>query len=89
MAEEQTKEKAADKGGDLLKKACRAYGIDERHVFSSRYDEAAQCVVVVTAGGTRVRFSEKDQVERKLSDIQVTGINPDLERRKPVAGKKR
>jgi hypothetical protein len=69
----------------LLEKACKAYGIDKQYVFSSAIgDDGA--VVIVTNGGSKVRWFEGDKPE-PLDQIAVTGINPKAAKRKVVAGK--
>jgi len=92
--EEQPKNMPGNQGGPestntgdfkgLIAEACRAYGIDKKFVLSSRMDGDA--AIIVTQGGAKVQYRKGDEVE-KLSPIRVTGVNPENERRKPVAGK--
>lgn len=70
-------------GDKLIAEACEAFGIAQKHVMSSRYDAAAKEAVILTNGGTRVRYKAGDKVE-KLDEIAVTGINPKA--RKVIAG---
>ncbi len=81
-------EKDDKKGKALIDEACKAYGIASKYVFSSRIDEETGEAVVLTNGGSKVRFKSGDKVE-KLSDIQITGINPAAAKRKPIVGKAR
>lgn len=73
-------------GDKLVAEALAAYGIDKKYVFASKYDEKGKEVIIVTSGGTRVRFKAGDKVE-KLGEIAVTGINP--VKRKVIAGKEK
>ena len=74
----------------LIEAACDAYGIDEESVNSMRIEEGA--AVVVTKGGSRIRYrrgDEKAEGFKPLGYVQVTGINPNAKKRKPIAGKER
>jgi len=71
-------------GDKLIAAVLKAYGIDEKHVHTARYDEATKTAIVLTNGGKRVRFQEGDKPE-PLSEIAITGINP--VKRKPITGK--
>jgi len=73
-------------GEQLIAEACKAYGIDPKCVFSSRYDAQTGEAIVVTNGGAKVRFKAGDKVEQ-LDPIAVTGINPKAAKRKVIAGK--
>lgn len=75
-----------EKGKALIDKACEAYGIDPKYLFGSRVD--GDEVVLVTNGGKKVRYKASDEVE-PLGVIAVTGINPENEKRKVIAGKKK
>ena len=72
---------AADK---LIAAACEAYGIAPKYVLASRIDQATGEAVIVTHGGSKVRFQTGAKVE-PLDQIAVTGINP-KPKRKPIAG---
>lgn len=80
MAEDKVK-KAGD---DLIAEACKAYGIDQKFVFASSVKNGE--TVILTTGGTRVRFKAGDQV-KPLSEIAITGINPEWEKKKVIVGK--
>lgn len=84
MAEDKKEQNAS--GDKLIAEACAAYGIDKKYVFASRYDEKTKETVIVTNGGSRVRFKAGDKVE-PLNAIAVTGINP--VKRKVIAGKEK
>jgi hypothetical protein len=69
----------------LIDEACRAYGIGKDYVFASRVDAATGEVVIVTVGGSKVRFKRGDKPE-PLNQIRVTGVNPEAKKRKPITG---
>ena len=76
----------ADKGkGDLTAEALKAYGIDRKYVLKSRMDPRTGEAVVVTVGGAKVRYKAGASVQ-PLSEIRVTGVNPEWKKRKPIAG---
>lgn len=81
--EKKVAEKAA-KDQALIDKACNAYGIESKYLFASSIKKGV--VTILTNGGKRVRYKPGDKVE-KLGDIAITGINPELEKRKVIAGK--
>jgi hypothetical protein len=84
MAKE--KEEKNESGDNIMKQARDAYGIDPKYVLADRYDAATGEVIIVTNGGSKVRFKAGDKVE-KLDEIAITGINPKAAKRKVVAGK--
>lgn len=84
VPEEEREPTKAEKA--LIAEACKAYGIAEKYIFSSSVRNGV--AVIVTHGGTRVRFAKGDEVE-PLGYIQVSGVNPEWGKRKPVAGKKK
>lgn len=67
---------------------CKEMGISPEFVFASNVDRGTGAVTVLTNGGARVCVAPGDEIPR-LTEIQITGVNPELARRKPVAGKKR
>jgi hypothetical protein len=67
---------------ELILKACEAYGIDPKYVFSSAVKDGE--AVILTNGGTRVRYRAGDKGE-PLKEIAITGINPEA-KRKVIAG---
>ena len=72
----------------LIQAACAAYKIDSEHVVKARIEDGA--AVVLTVGGARIRYRHGDEGEKgfkPLSQIQVTGINPENEKRKPLVGR--
>jgi hypothetical protein len=71
-------------GDKLIAAACDAYGIGKKFVAGSRYDEQTSEAVIVTNGGTKVRFKDGDEVT-KLDIISITGINP-APKKKPITG---
>ena len=81
------KNEKPDAGKALIGAACSAYGIDQKFMLAARVDEDG-AAVVVTAGGTKVRYAKGDEVE-KLDAVRVTGVNPKAKKRKVVAGKER
>ena len=95
MAERDQDGKFAGKGEDkkvikveeaMIREACKAYGIPEKYVLSSKYYPESGLAVIVTHGGDKVRFKKDDEVE-ELAPERVDGIS----RKKPryVAGKKK
>lgn len=86
MDEEKKEEKKQKNGiGDkIIAQACEAYGIAPKYVFASRFDEATGTAIIVTQGGSRVRFKTGDKVA-PLGQVAVTGIST-RPKRKPVAG---
>lgn len=68
----------------LIEKACKAYEIAPKYVFASAVKDGM--VTIVTAGGSRIRWKEGAEI-KPLTQIQITGVNPELERRKVIAGK--
>ncbi|MFA5423046.1 MAG: hypothetical protein WC374_04245 [Phycisphaerae bacterium] len=72
-------------GDKIIAMALAAFGIDPKFVFASNYDENTKEAVILTNGGTRVRFKEGDKVE-KLDEIAITGINPKNAKKKVIAG---
>jgi hypothetical protein len=83
MAKKKTENEIGDK---ILAAALKAYGIDEKFVLDSAFNEETGAVVIVTNGGSKVRFKEGDK-PRLLSDIAIMGINPAAAKRKVIAGK--
>ena len=73
-------------GDKLIAMALAAYGIGKQYVLGSCYDELAKEAIIVTNGGSKVRYTE-GQVVEKLREIAVTGINP--VKRKVIAGKEK
>jgi len=75
----------------VIKAGCEAYGIESRFVFNARIDRLSGEAVILTNGGKKVRYLpgyEEKKDFRKLNEIEVTGINPKNEKRKPITGKK-
>ena len=75
---------------ELIAAACNAYHIEDKFVFKARIEDGA--AVVITAGGARVKYHAGDEEAEDfvpLSFVQVTGINPNAKKRKPIAGKDR
>jgi hypothetical protein len=71
----------------LIAQGCKAYGIDPKYLFSSRIDDTTGEAILVTHGGSKVRYQAGQDVE-KLNSIAVTGINP-KPKKEPIAGKKK
>lgn len=59
----------------LLDAALKAYGIDKKYLLS-HYENDYGTVTLLTYGGTRVSYSKDMKDINKLTDIQITGINP-------------
>jgi hypothetical protein len=75
-------------GDKLIAEGCKAFGIEGKNVFTSRYDADTKTAIIVTAGGSKVRFQDGDK-PAPLSQIAVTGINPAAAKRKVIAGAKK
>jgi hypothetical protein len=77
----------ADKtiGDKLIADACKAYGIGPKFVAASRYDDDSQTAIILTNGGSKVRYKDGDK-PTPLDEISITGINP--AKRKSITGKK-
>ena len=86
MAENGNSKTENKAGEELLAAACKAYGISKEHVFASNYYPEAGEVVIVTAGGTKVRFKKGDKVEA-LEPVRVDGVI--RKKMKPVTGAKK
>lgn len=88
-AEEKPELTAAEK--KLIAEACDVYGIGDKYVFAAGIDkEAARpTAVIVTAGGAKVRYAAGDTVELPLTEIRITGVNPEAARRKVIAGRRK
>lgn len=69
----------------LIDEACKAYKVPSEYVMNSRIDAAGHAVIL-TKGGAKVRYAKGMEVE-PLSQIRITGVNPDAKKRKPIAGK--
>jgi len=84
MTEDKAKEEGKGKSADekLIAQACEAYGIDPKFVIGRAVRGGV--AVIVTNGGSKVRFKPGDHVV-PLDPIAVTGINP-KPKRKPIAG---
>lgn len=89
MAEEEKdlkEEKGKNAIGDkLIAEGCKAFGISKEFVFAGRFDAATNTAIIVTAGGSKVKYWAGDK-PAALSQIAVTGINP-AAKRKVIAGK--
>lgn len=88
MADEKDKaaEKALGKGPDkLILEACDAYGVAWQNVMASAIDPATGEAILVTFGGKKVRY-KKGQAVQKLSELEITGVNPKARERKPITG---
>ena len=83
MAKQTTGNEIGDK---ILAAALKAYGIGEKYVLDSAFNKETGEVVIVTNGGSKVRFKEGDKPQ-PLDDIAITGINPAAAKRKVIAGK--
>jgi len=70
----------------LIADAVDAYKIPSEYILSSGIDSQTGEAVLVTYGGAKVKFS-KGTVIVPLNQVQITGINPDAKKRKPIAGK--
>lgn len=93
MAEEKDKPKAEDDARPkaeqaLIDEACKAWGVDKKYLFAAGIDAATGEAVIVTNGGMKRRWKKGDKPQ-PLSEIEVTGVNPEWDRRKPITGGKK
>ena len=92
MAMAMAKEKIGGKTNEIgdkieiVAEAIKAYGIDQEYVFASKsYPETGEAVIL-THGGSEVRYKRGD-TPVPLSETAITGINPEMAKRKVIAGK--
>jgi len=86
MAKEKIGGKINEIGDKIVAEAMDAYGIDQKYVFASKsYPETGEAVIL-THGGAEVRYKRGD-TPVPLSETAVTGINPEMAKRKVIAGK--
>lgn len=76
-----------DKKGSLIEEGCAAYGISKKFLLASAIDTLTGEAVLVTTGGTKVRFAAGQKVE-PLNQIRVTGVNPNPKKRQIAGAKK-
>lgn len=82
-----SKNKASDEmQAPGIREACEAYGIEEEYLLDAVVRE--ETVTLITAGGFKVTWSQGMEVS-PLTRIQITGINPENAKRKPITGGKR
>ena len=86
---EEIEETLSESDIALIEAGCEAYDIAPEFVFSSGIDRETGEAVILTNGGKRVRFARGQTDVAPLTQIEITGINPDLKKRKPVAGKEK
>lgn len=72
---------------ELIEAACQAYGIAAKHLLGSNIDRSTEEAVLVTNGGAKVRY-KAGQAVTKLSEIRITGINPNPKRRQLTGARK-
>lgn len=72
---------------ELLAAGLKAYGIERDFLAGAGMDPATGQAVLVTAGGSKVRWplGDGEQLAR-LTPVQITGISASA-RRKPIAGR--
>jgi hypothetical protein len=63
----------------FFEEALKVYKIPEEFVFSSRIDRENNEVVIVTAGGKKLRHRKGEAAKAKLSEVDITGILPEVE----------
>ena len=85
-AEAKKAEAGEKKQPALIAEGCKAYGIDKKYVFASGINKETGEAVIVTDGGKKVRYAKGDEVA-ELSQIEITGVNPEWKKRKPITGK--
>ena len=88
MAKEKIKSETNEIGDkiEIVAEAIKAYGIDQKYVFASKFYSETGEAVILTHGGAEVRYKTGD-TPVPLSETAVTGINPEIAKRKVIAGK--
>ena len=86
MAKEKIGGKTNEIGDKIVAEAMNAYGIDQKYVFASKFYSETGEAVILTHGGAEVRYKTGD-TPVPLSETAVTGINPEMAKRKVIAGK--
>ena len=86
MAKEKIEGKTNEIGDKIVAEAMNAYGIDQKYVFASKFYSETGEAVILTHGGSEVRYKTGD-TPVPLSETAVTGINPEMAKRKVIAGK--
>lgn len=70
----------------IIAAALQAFGVPEEYCLASNYDSNTGIVTIVTHGGRKVQWFDGAEVERHLTEVEITGINPENARRKPITG---
>jgi len=86
MAKEKIEGKTNEIGDKIVAEAMNAYGIDQKYVFASKFYSETGEAVILTHGGSEVRYKTGD-TPVPLSETAITGINPEMAKRKVIAGK--
>ena len=86
MAKEKIEGKTNKIGDKIVAEAMNAYGIDQKYVFASKFYSETGEAVILTHGGSEVRYKRGD-TPVPLSETAITGINPEMAKRKVIAGK--
>ena len=86
MAKGKIEGKTNEIGDKIVAEAMDAYGIDQKYVFASKFYTETGEAVILTHGGSEVRYKRGD-TPVPLSEIAITGINPEMAKRKVIAGK--
>ena len=88
MAKEKIKSETNEIGDkiEIVAEAIKAYGIDQGYVFASKSYPETDEAVILTHGGAEVRYKRGD-TPVPLSETAITGINPEMAKRKVIAGK--
>jgi len=81
--EEEAVQGLSEADHDLIDEAATAYGIDAEFILNANIDRATGDAVILTAGGSRVRYAAGDKVV-PLDPIQVDGVV--RKKMKPVTG---
>lgn len=70
--EQEEKDKLTDADLKLIEQGCKAFGIGMEYLENARIDRETGEAVLLTAGGSRVRYAKDDEVE-PLEPIKVDG----------------
>ena len=86
MAKEKIEGKTNEIDDKIVAEAMDAYGIDQKYVFAGKFYQGTGEAVILTHGGSEVRYKTGD-TPVPLSETAITGINPEMAKRKVIAGK--
>jgi hypothetical protein len=63
----------------IVEDTLKSYEIPPQCVLSSRYDEPSDTVIFVTNGGKKISHKVGEAIERKLTEVEMSGVLPQEE----------